>query len=74
MNHAILAKNLSISYGLNKVIDSASFTVDEQDFVCVVGANGSGKSTLLNLIAEKMHLNRLAPFNKSAIYNYYLEF
>ena len=38
------------------------------------GGNGSGKSTLLNLIAEKLHLNRLAPFNKSAIYNYYLEF
>ncbi len=50
MNHAILAKNLSISYGLNKVIDSASFTVDEQDFVCVVGANGSGKSTLIKAI------------------------
>ena len=50
MNHAILAKNLSIGYGLNKVIDSASFTVDEQDFVCVVGANGSGKSTLIKAI------------------------
>lgn len=47
MNHAILAKNISISYYSNKVINSASFAIDEQDFVCVVGANGSGKSTLI---------------------------
>ena len=27
------------------------------------GGNGSGKSTLLNLIAEKLKLNRIAPYN-----------
>ena len=27
------------------------------------GGNGSGKSTLLNLIAQKLKLNRIAPFN-----------
>ena len=50
MNHAILAKNVSINYGSNKVINSASFVIDEQDFVCIVGANGSGKSTLIKAI------------------------
>ena len=50
MSHAILVKNLSISYGLNKVINSANFVIDEQDFVCVVGANGSGKSTLIKAL------------------------
>ncbi len=50
MSHAILAKNLSISYGSNNVINSANFVIDEQDFVCVVGANGSGKSTLIKAI------------------------
>lgn len=50
MNYAISAKNISLGYGSTKVIDSASFTVDEQDFVCVVGANGSGKSTLIKAI------------------------
>lgn len=50
MNHAISAKNISLGYGSNTVIDSASFTIDEQDFVCVVGANGSGKSTLIKAI------------------------
>ena len=47
MSHAISAKDLTLSYGQNKIIDSASFSIDEQDFVCVVGANGSGKSTLI---------------------------
>lgn len=50
MSHAIIAKNVSISYGLNKVIDSANFVIDEEDFVCIVGANGSGKSTLIKAI------------------------
>ncbi len=50
MDHAILAKNLSISYGLNEIIDSANFVINKQDFVCVVGANGSGKSTLIKAI------------------------
>lgn len=46
----ITAKNLSLSYDQSKVIDSADFTINEQDFVCVVGANGSGKSTLIKAI------------------------
>ncbi len=50
MNHAIIAKNLSINYGSTRVIDSASFEIDERDFACVVGANGSGKSTLIKAI------------------------
>ncbi len=50
MSHAIIAKNVSISYGSNKVINSANFVIDEEDFVCVVGANGSGKSTLIKAI------------------------
>jgi AAA15 family ATPase/GTPase len=29
------------------------------------GGNGSGKSTLLNLNAEKLKLNRIAPYNSS---------
>ena len=50
MNHIISVNKLTVSYGKDKVIDSASFTVDEQDFICVVGANGSGKSTLVKAI------------------------
>lgn len=35
------------------------------------GGNGSGKSTLLNLIAEKLKLNRIAPFNSSEMFDMY---
>ena len=35
------------------------------------GGNGSGKSTLLNLIAAKLGLNRIAPFNSSELFDAY---
>ncbi|MBE5926170.1 MAG: ATP-binding cassette domain-containing protein [Lachnospiraceae bacterium] len=35
------------------------------------GGNGSGKSTLLNLIANKLELNRIAPFNSSELFSAY---
>ncbi len=35
------------------------------------GGNGSGKSTLLNLIANKLALNRIAPFNSSELFSQY---
>lgn len=35
------------------------------------GENGSGKSTLLNLIANKLGLHRVAPFNSSELFNAY---
>lgn len=37
------------------------------------GGNGSGKSTLLNLIANKLELNRIAPFNSSEMFDMYTE-
>ncbi len=36
------------------------------------GGNGSGKSTLLNLIAQKLILNRIAPFNSGEFFNDYI--
>ena len=35
------------------------------------GGNGSGKSTLLNLIAEKLGLDRVSPFNSSEMFDMY---
>ena len=37
------------------------------------GGNGSGKSTLLNLIAQKLALNRIAPFNSGETFDSYVE-
>ncbi len=38
------------------------------------GGNGSGKSTVLNVIAEKLKLERTAPFNNTPIIEDYLQF
>lgn len=37
------------------------------------GGNGSGKSTLLNLIAQKLQLNRIAPFNSGEMFSLYAD-
>ena len=37
------------------------------------GGNGCGKSTLLNLIAAKLGLNRVAPFNSSELFDAYAQ-
>ncbi len=37
------------------------------------GGNGSGKSTLLNIIASKLSLSRVSPFNKTPFFEDYLD-
>ncbi len=36
------------------------------------GGNGSGKSTLLNLIAQKLKLKRIAPYNSGELFDAYM--
>lgn len=45
-----LCKNYGKGSTLVKAIDNVSFTVDEGDFVAIVGSSGSGKSTLFTYI------------------------
>lgn len=50
MEKLVEVKNLTVKYANSVVIDKASFSVTEGDFICVVGANGSGKSTLIKTL------------------------
>lgn len=52
-----------------KRLESMEFS----DITILCGSNGSGKSTLLNIIAEKLKLERKAPYNKTYFFDPYLE-
>lgn len=55
MNNVLEVKNIEKYYGnksnLTKAIDNISFTVNEGEFIGIMGASGSGKTTLLNCIS-----------------------
>ena len=48
------ASNLKLGYEGKTVVDSLNFTVNNGDYLCIVGENGSGKTTLMKTI---LHLN-----------------
>lgn len=43
-------QSLSASYGGNLVLENVNFSVQENDFIGVIGPNGGGKTTLLKVI------------------------
>lgn len=46
----LASKNLSVSYGVNKVIHDVNFQVKAGEIVILMGPNGAGKSTLLKAL------------------------
>lgn len=57
----IIIKNLSKSYGPNKLFSDFSLSIAEGEMVAIVGNSGKGKSTLLNIIGS------LEPFDSGSI-------
>lgn len=50
MSYAVEFKNVSKSYGRNKVVQNMDMAVEEGQFTVIFGAPGSGKSVLLRLM------------------------
>jgi len=61
-NNSIEVKNLSFSYGNNKVINNLTLSIPKGKKVALVGLSGSGKSTLINLLLG------LYPIEKNKIF------
>ncbi len=50
MGQLIRVEDLSLGYDFHSIIDNLNFTVNEGDYLCIVGENGSGKSTLMKTL------------------------
>ncbi|MCL2806806.1 MAG: ABC-F family ATP-binding cassette domain-containing protein [Coriobacteriia bacterium] len=47
------ASSVTKSFGLRVLFSDASFTIQSNERIALVGANGSGKTTLLNIISQR---------------------
>jgi zinc transport system ATP-binding protein len=50
MNSVIQVKDIVLKYGKQEVLCCTSFSIEEGDYVGIVGPNGSGKTTLMRTI------------------------
>ena len=48
----IRAEDLTLGYETGVVAEHISFTVEEGDYLCIIGENGSGKSTLIKALLK----------------------
>lgn len=65
MNKIIEVKDVSFGYDKNLILDRINFSVEEGEFVAIVGENGAGKSTLMKLI-----IGQLKPESGEILFNY----
>ncbi len=52
---AMEVRNLSFSYGKNKVLRDVSFKIEGGNITTIMGANGCGKSTLFSLMTKNLY-------------------
>jgi branched-chain amino acid transport system ATP-binding protein len=51
MSALLEVEGLSVAYGKAEVVHAVSLTVDDSEFVALLGRNGAGKSTILHAIS-----------------------
>ena len=54
MNQILSLKNISLGFGISKVLDDITFSILDKEKICLVGRNGTGKSTLLKLLLKQV--------------------
>ena len=56
------------------ILENVNFSLEKGELVGLIGRNGSGKTTALNVIAEKIHAQRFAAYNRSNFFEDYLAY
>ena len=51
----IICQNLAIGYDGKAILKDINFSINEGDYLCIIGENGSGKSTLMRTL---LHLQQ----------------
>ena len=64
----ITCRDLTIGYGSRIILKHLNFTVNEGDYLCIIGENGSGKSSLMRTI-----LNLQNPINGQLLYDHQIK-
>lgn len=49
-SNAVEIKNVSFNYDQQLALENINLTIEEKDFIAIIGPNGGGKSTLLKII------------------------
>lgn len=64
----ITCRDLTIGYGSRIILKHLNFTVNEGDYLCIIGENGSGKSSLMRTI-----LNLQNPISGQILYHHQIQ-
>ena len=63
----INAKNITVAYGKNKILDGLDFDAKAGEISAIVGPNGSGKTTLLRALTAEMPFQGQVTLNEMDI-------
>ena len=57
MSHLIQLQQAAKAFGAKEILQDASFTVNENEHIGVIGANGAGKTTVFKILSEQIELD-----------------
>jgi len=76
MNEIIKIQDLDKIYDTGAIqvhaLKKINLSIEQGEYVAIMGQSGSGKSTLLNIIAAKLGIARTANFNTTYLFDAYI--